>query len=182
MIKVFAVAGSLRRASFNKMLLRAAQELAPAGMAIESFDLEGIPAYNQDLERTPPDSVKTMKAKVKASDAVLFVTPEYNFSIPGVLKNAIDWGSRPKVESCWAKKPAAIMGASTGKFGAARAQYHLRQCLVTLDMPCVNQPEVMVNFAADKFDPAGKLSDQTTRELIAQLLANLAELTRKMNA
>lgn len=181
-IKILGLAGSLRKNSFNKMLLRAATELAPPEAELETFDLAGIPPFNQDLESALPENVKAMKAMVLASDAVLIVTPEYNYSIPGVLKNAIDWGSRPYGQSCWAKKPVAIMGASSGMLGAARAQYHLRQCFVFLDMPCVNQPEVMVNFAADKFDPAGKLTDPVARGLIGKLLTNLIVLTHKQRA
>jgi chromate reductase, NAD(P)H dehydrogenase (quinone) len=176
------MAGSLRKGSFNKMLLRAAQDLTPAGAKMEIFELDGIPLFNQDLELTPPEAVQTMKAMVRAADAVLIVTPEYNYSIPGVLKNAIDWGSRPKPDSCWDRKPVAIMGASTGVFGTARVQYHLRQCLVTLNMPCVNQPEVMVGAAGDKFDAEGKLNDPKARELIGKLLTNLIVLTNQMKA
>ena len=123
-----------------------------------------------------------LKAKIRAADAILLVTPEYNYSIPGVLKNAIDWAARPYGDSAWKGKPVAIMGASPGLLGTARAQYHLRQCLVFLDMPAVNQPEVMIAAAASKFDPAGNLTDDMAKKLIGQLLVNLCDLTKRYGA
>jgi chromate reductase len=118
----------------------------------------------------------------RAADAVLFVTPEYNYSVPGVLKNAIDWASRPYGDSAWAGKPVAIMGASAGAFGTARAQYHLRQMFVFLDMHAVNQPEVLIRNATHQFDADGNLTDQSTRDLIGKLLQNLADWTRKLTS
>ena len=111
---------------------------------------------------------------------MLFVTPEYNYSVPGVLKNAIDWVSRPYGDSAWSGKPAAVMGASVGALGTARAQYHLRQTLVFLDMPTLNQPEVMIGSAHKRFDESGALTDETSRKLVAQLLAALVALTRRL--
>src|SRR4029079_3753349 len=119
-----------------------------------------------------------LKSRIRAADAVLIVTPEYNYSIPGVLKNAIDWASRPYGDSAWQGKPVAVMGASVGLFGTARAQYHLRQCFVFLDMDPVNQPEVMIGNAAQRFDAQGNLTDETSRKLIAGLLDALAEKAR----
>jgi chromate reductase len=177
-IRVLGIAGSLRKGSFNRAALRAAQGLMPAGAVLEIAGIDGLPGFNQDEEKTPPAKVAELKAKIRAADAVLFVTPEYNYSIPGVLKNAIDWTSRPYGDSAWKGKPAAVMGASTGVLGTARAQYHLRQCLVFLDMPAVNQPEVMIAQAAQKFDAEGNLTDDKTRELTAKLLANLCDLVR----
>lgn len=178
-IKILGIAGSLRKASFNRAALRAAQKLAPAGCMIETFEIDGLPGFNQDEERNPPPKVSELKARVRAADAVLIVTPEYNYSIPGVLKNAIDWASRPYGDSAWKGKPVAVMGASVGVLGTARAQYHLRQCFVFLDMPVVNQPEVMLAGAADKFDDQGNLKDEKAEELIGKLLGNLAELARR---
>jgi chromate reductase len=181
-IHVIGIAGSLRQGSFNRLALRAAIELAPSGVTIEPFDLAGIPPFNQDDEQRPPAPVRELKAKVKAADAVLFVTPEYNYSIPGVLKNAIDWASRPYGDSAWKGKPAAIMGASVSLLGSARAQYHLRQCFVFLDMYAVNQPEVMIANAASRFDANGRLTDETSRKLIAGLLESLLSLTTTLKA
>jgi chromate reductase len=178
--RVLGFAGSLRAGSFNKTLLRNAVELAPPGVEVETFDLEGIPPFNQDFERSPNDRVKEFKAKIRAADAILIVTPEYNYSIPGVLKNAIDWASRPYGDNSFEGKAVALMSASGGMLGAARAQYHLRQCFVFLDMHAVNRPEVIVTFADKKFDANGRLTDETARKLITSLLAALAELARKL--
>jgi chromate reductase, NAD(P)H dehydrogenase (quinone) len=179
---VLGIAGSLRQTSFNRAALRAAVSLAPSGMTIEPFDLAGIPPFNQDDEARPPQAVRDLKTKVRAADAVLFVTPEYNYSIPGVLKNAIDWASRPYGDSAWAGKPAAIMGASVGALGSARAQYHLRQCFVFLDMYAVNQPEVMIANAAQRFDAQGNLTDEKSVELIRGLLQALVTLSTTLRA
>ncbi|HKZ73484.1 MAG TPA: NAD(P)H-dependent oxidoreductase [Steroidobacteraceae bacterium] len=177
---ILGIAGSLRAASYNKAALRAAVEVAPQGVRIDTFDIADIPGFNQDKEREPPAKVAELKQRIRAADAVLFVTPEYNYSIPGVLKNAIDWASRPYGDSAWTGKPAAVMGASVGMLGSARAQYHLRQCCVFLDMPAVNQPEVMIANAARRFDANGRLTDETTRALIGQLIAALVRLTHTM--
>jgi chromate reductase len=144
---ILGFAGSLRQGSYNKALLRAALELVPHDTNLEIFELNGIPLFNQDLESSPPEEVKEFKRKIKASDAMLIVTPEYNFSIPGVLKNAIDWASRPYGDSVFEGKPVAMMSASTGMLGGARAQYHLRQSFVFLNMYPVNKPEVFITFA-----------------------------------
>jgi chromate reductase len=179
--RILGIAGSLRKASWNKAVLRAAQALVPADASIEIFDLEGIPPFNQDDEKQPPRRVAELKAKARAADAILFVTPEYNYSIPGVLKNAIDWASRPHGDSAWAGKAVAVMGASIGVIGTARAQYHLRQCFVFLDMEPVNQPEVMIT--ADKsLDEQGGIKDEKTRELISRLLQNLVNKARARKA
>jgi chromate reductase len=171
-ITILGIPGSLRKASYNKAVLRATQALVPQGVTLETFELDGIPGFNQDEEKTPPPRVAELKSRVKAADAILFVTPEYNYSIPGVLKNAIDWASRPYGDSAWAGKPVAVMGASVGIIGTARAQYHLRQCFVFLDMDPVNQPEVMIT--ADKsLDDQGNIKDPKTRELISGLLGKL---------
>lgn len=173
-VHVLGIAGSLRQESYNKSALRAALSLAPAGIEIEVFDLEGIPPFNQDNELSPPARVAELKAKVRSSDAVLFVTPEYNYSVPGVLKNAIDWGSRPNNDNAWGGKPAAIMGASTGRFGTARCQYHLRQVLLAVNMHTLNRPQIMIGEAASQFDARGNLTNDRTGELIVKLLGNLA--------
>lgn len=180
-IRILGIAGSLRKESFNRGALRAAQELAPEGVEIEIFDLDGIPGFNQDQEREPPAIVAEFKKKIREADAILFSTPEYNYSIPGVLKNAIDWASRPYGDSAWDGKPAAIMGASGGNIATARAQYDLRKSMVFLNMFPINKPEVMIGGAGDKFDAEGNLTDENTREFIRQMLASLAEWTRKLS-
>ena len=181
-LNILAFAGSLRKGSYNKMLLRVAVALAPKDAMIQVFDLEGIPPFNQDLEQSLPEKVKDFKAKIKTADAILIVTPEYNYSVPGVLKNAIDWCSRPVGDNSWEGKPVAIMSASTGMLGGARAQYNLRQTFVILDMKPVNKPEIMVNFAAQKFDEKGNLTDDKTKELISTLLIALVTWTRRLQA
>lgn len=181
-IKVLGIAGSLRKESYNKWALKAAQLLAPEPIKIDIFDIAGIPLFNQDDERQPSQKLVEFKKAIQAADAILFVTPEYNYSIPGVLKNAIDAASRPYGESAWSGKPVAIMGASVGNIGTARAQYHLRQTFVFLNMYPVNQPEVMIGNASQRFDQEGNLIDDTTANLIKQLLQNLAELTLKLRA
>lgn len=181
-VKILGFAGSLRKASYNKMLLREAVRLAPPNAEIEVFDLEGIPLYNPDLENDPPQRVKEFKAKIRRADALLIATPEYNRSIPGVLKNAIDWASRPYGDNAFDGKPVAIMSASTGMLGGANAQYHLRQICVFLNMYPVNRPEVFVAFAAKKFDENGRLLDEDAKKFMRELLENLVEHTLKLGA
>lgn len=179
-LTILGIAGSLRKGSYNRAALRAAQPLAPEGAKLEIFDLDGIPPFNQDEERNPPAKVAELKERVRAADAILFMTPEYNYSIPGVLKNAIDWASRPYGDNAWDGKPVAVMGASVGAIGTARAQYHLRQVFVFLNMHPINQPEVMIANAADRFDAAGNLTDEKTRKMIAQSLQALVKWTGHM--
>jgi len=174
------IVGSLRRDSYNRAALRAATELVPEGASIEIFELDGIPGFNQDEEQNPPAKVVELKRRIREADAILFVTPEYNYSVPGVLKNAIDWASRPYGDSAWNGKPAAIMGASVGTIGTARAQYHLRQMMVFLNMFPVNQPEVMIGNASERFDASGNLTDDATKDFIRQLLRSLTDWTRRI--
>jgi chromate reductase, NAD(P)H dehydrogenase (quinone) len=180
-VRILGIAGSLRRESYNRAALHAATELAPEGATIEIFELDGIPGFNQDDEQNPPAKVAELKSRIREANAILFVTPEYNYSVPGVLKNAIDWASRPYGDSAWNGKPAAIMGASIGAIGTARAQYHLRQMMVFLNMFPVNQPEVMIGNASARFDANGNLTDDGTKEFIRQLLQNLVEWTRRIS-
>jgi chromate reductase len=178
-VHILGFAGSLRKQSYNKAILAAAFEMVPDDATIEIFDLEGIPPFNQDLESQPPEKVKEFKTKIRAADAILIATPEYNYSIPGVLKNAIDWASRPYGDNAFDGKPVAIMGASIGMLGTARAQYDLRRCFVFLNMFPLNQPEVMVPFAQDKIDGNGRLTDEKTRKKIRELLENLVASTKR---
>ncbi len=179
-IKVLGFAGSLRKGSYNKALLRTALEELPEDMELEVFDLEGIPPYDQDLDDDMPDRVKEFKRKVRAADAILIATPEYNYSVPGVLKNAIDWASRPPGDNSWDDKPVAVMSASIGMLAGARAQYHLRQTFVYINMHALNRPEVMVPNVADKVDANGKVTDAKTRQKVKELLVALAAWTRRL--
>ncbi len=180
---VLGVCGSLRRGSYNRMLLRAAQELAPPGVAIEEFTgLREIPPYDDDVrvgEGDPPP-VAELKRRIALADALLIASPEYNFGPPGVLKNAIDWVSRPPLESPLRHKPVALMGASTGRMGTVRAQLALRQNLAYLESYVLLKPEVLVSGAAAAFDQDGRLTDETVRALVGQLLAGLVVWTRKV--
>ena len=178
--RILGIAGSLRRESYNRAALRAATQLVPEGATIEIFELDGIPGFNQDEEQNPPPKVVELKSQIREADAILFVTPEYNYSAPGVLKNAIDWASRPYGDSAWNGKPAAIMGASIGAIGTARAQYHLRQMMVFLNMFPINQPEVMIGNAQERFDAQGNLTDDATKDFIRQLLQNVVEWTQRI--
>ena len=181
-IKVLGISGSLRAGSYNTAALRAARELAPNGMTVETFDLSAIPLYNDDVRAQGfPPEVQKFRDAIAAADALLFATPEYNYSIPGVLKNAIDWASRPP-DLPFDGKPGAIMGASPGKIGTARAQYHLRQMCVFLNIHILNKPEVMIGGAAEAFDSEGRLVDETTRGFVRDLMAALAAWTRRLNA
>jgi chromate reductase, NAD(P)H dehydrogenase (quinone) len=179
-IRILGIAGSLRRQSYNRAALRAATQLVPEGATIDIFEIDGIPGFSEDDEQNPPPKVVELKQRIREADAILIVTPEYNYSVPGVLKNAIDWASRPYGDSAWNGKPAAIMGASVGAIGTARAQYHLRQMFVFLNMFPVNQPEVMIAKASERFDEQGNLTDDTTKDLMRQLLQNLVTWTRQI--
>jgi chromate reductase, NAD(P)H dehydrogenase (quinone) len=177
---ILGIAGSLRQGSFNRAALQAAQTLVPDGATLAIFDIAGLPGFNQDDEPNPPVQVVELKQRIRSADAILFVTPEYNYSVPGVLKNAIDWASRPYGDNAWNGKPVAVMGASVGAMGTARAQYHLRQMFVFLNMYAVNQPEVMIANAHKHFDEQGNLTDERAKKLIRQLLEELVSWTRRL--
>lgn len=179
-VTILGIAGSLRRDSYNRAALRAAQQLVPANVTLDIFDIADIPLFNQDDEQTLPPAVVELKARIRAADAVLFATPEYNYSIPGVLKNVIDWASRPHGDNAWNGKPAAIFGASLGKLGTVRAQYHLRQVFVTLNMYTLNQPEVMISSASERFDTQGNLTDTETRAFLQKFLDQFVQWTRRL--
>jgi chromate reductase len=181
-IHVLGVAGSLRRDSYNRSLLRAARELAPPSMAIEIWERLGeIPPYNADVEAEgDPEPVVSLKRAIESAHALLIVTPEYNYGVPGILKNAIDWASRPPGRSVLTRKPAAIMGASPGQTGTARAQLALRQSFVFTETWALLRPEVLLNRAAEKFDSHGNLTDGKTRDFVRNLLEALARWTEKL--
>jgi chromate reductase len=162
---ILVLVGGISRNSLNKKLSQAFGELKPEGVSVSVFDISHLPFYSQDIEFDSPDIVVEFKDELRQADAVLFVTPEYNRSIPGVLKNAIDWGSRPYGQNLWNKKPAAIAGASIGNIGTFGAQHHLRQILSYLNLLTMNQPEFYMN-GSKAFDETGKLVDETSRKFI----------------
>ena len=180
-IHILGIAGSLRRASWNAGLLRAAAELLPAGVTLKVFDLAPLPFYNQDLDNPEqiPAAARELREQVRAADALLFATPEYNHSLPAVLKNAIDWASRPIKDSALNGTPGAILGAG-GMFGTVRAQQHLRQVLNATGVHVLSRPEVLVTRSWEKFDAEGNLTDDATREQIAAQLAALVAWTRRL--
>jgi chromate reductase, NAD(P)H dehydrogenase (quinone) len=179
---VAVIVGSLRKDSITRKVARALMALAPPGLTFDEVDIGALPLYNQDLEAAVPEAWAAFRARVAAVDAVLFVSPEYNRSVPGVLKNAIDVGSRPFGKSVWSGKPAAVASVSPGAMGAFGANHHLRQSLVFLDMPAMQQPEAYVGGAAALFDGEGKLVNDATREFLTKYMAAFAawiERTRK---
>ena len=179
-IHVLAICGSLRAASYNRAALRTAIELKPPGMTIETADIGSFPLYNEDVRAQGfPAPVETLRRQIAVADALLFVSPEYNYSISGVLKNAIDWASRPP-DQPFAGKPVAMMGAGAGLAGTARAQYDLRKCCVFLDMHPINKPEVLIGQAQTKFDAEGRFTDEVGRGLIRDLLVALEQWTRQI--
>jgi len=179
-VHVLGFAGSLRKGSFNRALLRAAHDQLPDGLTLEDFDIAPIPLYNGDVEAAGiPPSVEDFRTKIRAADAILIVTPEYNYSIPGVLKNAIDWASRPP-DRPFNDKPVAIMGASPGGFGTLLSQHHLRQTFVFMNMHPLMNPQLYVSKAGDKFDAEGRLTDEDTKKRIKALLEGLRDWTLRL--
>ncbi|WP_283610220.1 NADPH-dependent FMN reductase [Faecalispora anaeroviscerum] len=177
-IKLVGFTGSLRKGSYNRGALRAAKELLPEGAELEILDLSAIPFFNQDLEGGElPASVTEFKKKIAEADALLIATPEYNYSIPPVLKNALDWASRDPSRPL-SGKPAAIFSVSSSALGGARVQYHLRQVGVALNLKLVNQPEVFISFARDKFDTDGNLKDEDTKKHLSALVNALVDLAK----
>ena len=177
-ISILGIAGSLRKDSWNKGALRHAQSACPEGAKIEIYDLAGLPLFNQDEEKNPTPKVTEFKQKIRAADAILIATPEYNYGMPGVLKNALDVASRPYGDSAWNGKPCAIMSAAASMGGGVRAQYQLRQAFVFLNLDAVLQPEVAIGGAMQRFDAQGNLTDETSKKLIGQLLQNLVAKVR----
>lgn len=181
-LHVLGIAGSLRAKSYNLGLLRAAQELAPAGMLIDIFDITPIPVFNGDVEgEGDPEAVAAFKAAIRSADALLIATPEYNYGISGALKNAIDWASRPPGKSALVEKPAAIMGATPSTGGTARAQLQLRQTLAATRVQVMTHPEIFVAAAHEKFDENGRLTDEATSTHISKLLVSLAAWLNRLS-
>lgn len=181
-VKTLGISGSLRKGSYNTAVLRAAAELLPEGMTLEIADISQFPLYDDDIRTGTgfPPAVQKFREQIAAADALLIATPEYNYSIPAPLKNAIDWASRPP-DQPFNEKPVGIMGATPSLWGTTRAQYHLRQCFVFLNMLPINKPEVLIAHAQSKFDAEGRLIDQTTRDMIAQHLLALRDWTRRVS-
>lgn len=177
-ITILGIPGSLRRRSYNRLLLENASELAPDDVRIDIVGIGRLPLYNEDLEADPPEPVVRLRAAIEAADGLLLATPEYNYSVPGVLKNAIDWASRPRDTTVLRGKPVAVMGASGGLFGTVRAQAHWREIFVATQSILVTSPEVYVGSAPDRFDGAGRLVDENARRLVRQLIDNLVALIR----
>ncbi|MCS7235965.1 MAG: NAD(P)H-dependent oxidoreductase [Armatimonadota bacterium] len=180
-VRVLGFAGSLRRGSYNRALVRAAAEVAPEDVRVEVFDLDGIPLYNMDVEQQGlPEAVVAFKRAIREADAVLIATPEHNWSFPGVLKNALDWAARPSGDNPFRGKPVAVVGATTGQWGTLRAQLHLRQVLAYLETHPLSRPEVLVTHAREKFDAEGRLADEGTRTRLRELLVALRDWTYQL--
>jgi chromate reductase len=179
-LKVLGICGSLRKASLNMAALRACQELRPAGMSITITDLSAVPMFNQDVfDAGIPEAAKKLRADIAAADGVLIASPEYNFSLSAVLKNAIDWASRPPNQS-WQDKPIAIFSVSQGPMGGARVQYDLRRILGQLWGHVLPRPEVFIGSAPSKFDAQGKLTDEATKKFLTDLLAGFKTWIERM--
>ena len=180
-LTVLGIAGSLRRGSFNRGLIRAAAELAPAWIRVVPHELGEIPLFNADVEADgDPAAVRRFKQAIADADALLIATPEYNHCVPGVLKNAVDWASRPARRSVLTNRPIAIMGASTGGGGTARAQAHLRDGLAYTSGLVMPQPEVLVPFAGSRFHEDGNLHDNETRVAVGELVVALGDWVREL--
>jgi len=178
-MKIVGIGGTLRKGSYSQALLIEAQKLVPEGIVMELTDINGFPLYNPDIAEMPA-VVQEFKYKIKQADAILFSTAEYNYSIPGSLKNAIDWGSRPYGDNSWDDKPVGIMSESIGMLGGIRAQYHLRQMMLFTNMHPLNKPEIIIGNVKEKFDEQGNLTDEHTKEKIVELLQALAIWTERL--
>lgn len=179
-LNVLAFAGSLRKGSYNKALLRNAKQLAPNNLAIELFDISGIPLYNADVEAEgDPEAVAEFKQAIQKADGLLIATPEYNHGVAGVTKNAVDWASRPANNASLSEKPVGIMGATPGLTGTARGQSQLRQAFEFTNSYCMPQPEVLVFRAHEKFNKTGRLTDEKTRTVLSKFLESFEDWVRK---
>ncbi|HWF77223.1 MAG TPA: NAD(P)H-dependent oxidoreductase [Caulobacteraceae bacterium] len=180
--KVAVLVGSLRKASFNRKMALALEKLAPAGLKLDIVEFRDLALYDEDLEATPPQPWVDFRAAVRAHDAVMFVTPEYNRSVPGGLKNAIDVGSRPYGQSVWSRKPCAVVSVSPGAIGGFGANHHLRQSLVFLDMPVLQQPEAYIGGAASLFAEDGSIANEGAKKFAAGLMEAFAALIERVLA
>ena len=180
-ISILGISGSGRKGSYNTALLEAAKQLLPQNATLEVVDVSKLPLYNQDLEHDLPEPVKDLKKKIRTKDAILIATPEHNYSVTAVLKNAIEWGNRPPRDASWSGKPAAVISASTGLRGGVRAQLHLRQIMIDLNMYPINRPLLLVANAKDKFNHDLKLTDEETIQTLREVLSALVEWTRRLH-
>ena len=180
-VRILGLSGSTRKGSFNTALLHASKELLPENTTLEIHDLSGLPLFSQDIEHDLTPAIRTFKQKIREADTILFASPEHNYSITAVMKNAIEWGNRPGGDNSWNGKPAAIVSASSGPRGGARSQLHLRQILVDLNMYPINQPQLLLARAQDSFDSDFKLKDPQARETLRTILQTLASWTKKIN-
>ena len=179
-VAILGISGSGRKRSYNSALLESAKQLLPPDTTLEVVDVSRLPLYNQDLEHDMPEAVRELKKKIRGADAILIATPEHNYSITAVLKNAIEWGNRPLRDASWSGKPAAIISASTGLRGGARAQLHLRQIMIDLNIHSINRPLLLVANAKDKFDEHLQLTDEESRQTLRDVLSSLVEWTREL--
>jgi chromate reductase len=178
--KIAVVVGSIRRDSINRMLARAVIKLMPKDFDCETIRIDDLPVYNQDIDPTPPEPVVRLKTQIAAANALLFVTPEHNRSMPAALKNALDWASRPYGRNVWAGKPAGVMGASVGVIGSALVQQHLRNSLVYLDVPTLGQPEVFIHFTPGLVDADGNVANEATRKFLQGFVDKYAAWVAKL--
>src|SRR5260370_11193590 len=179
-LTILGISGSGRKGSYNTALLEAAKELLPQEATLEVVDVSKLPLYNQDLEHDLPETVRELKRMIRDADAILIATPERNYSVTAVLKNAVEWGNRPPRDASWSGKPAAVISASTGLRGGVRAQLHLRQIMIDLNMYPINRPLLLVANAKDKFDENLKLTDEESLQTLRGVLSSLVEWTRKL--
>lgn len=180
---VVGMSGSIRERSFNSALLRAAAEMLPPDVIYTEARIDTLPFYNQDLEAGEvPPVVRHLRETIAAADGIMIATPEYNYSVSGMLKNAIEWASRPVGKAALPGKPAALLAASAGGFGGVRAQLALRQILAGTNNPVVNRPEILVPFAQNKFNNEGELTDEQTRTLLEQSIASFVTVLRERQA
>jgi chromate reductase len=181
-MKIIGISGSLRHNSYNTALLRAAQGLMPDEAELEIVEIKDLPLYNEDLEANLPAAVVAFKEQVKTAEAIIFASPEYNYSFSGVLKNALDWASRPYGQNSFDNKPALIVGASMGNIATARMQYQLRQVLVGLNVQTLNHPEVLIGSVQNKISADGQITDDDTGAKLKEALTALIAWTKKLSA
>lgn len=177
--KIAVIVGSLRKESFNLKTAKVLMDLAPESLNMEFLNIEGLPMFNEDLEGTPPKEWVALREKIRASDGLLFLTPEYNRSVPGVLKNALDVGSRPYGENSWDGKPAGVVSVSIGAISGFGANHHLRQSLVFVNVPTMPQPEAYIGNATELFDDEGKLTNDSTKEFLKEFMAAFEKWIKK---
>src|SRR2546428_7834595 len=179
-LAILGISGSGRKRFYKTALPETAKQLLPQNATLEVVDVSRLPLYNQDLEHEMPEVVKELKKKIRGADAILFATPEHNYSVTAVLKNAIEWGNRPPRDASWSGKPAAIISASSSLRGGARAQLHLRQIMIDLNMYPINRPLLLIANAKDKFDENLKLTDEESVQTLRDVLSSLVAWTRKL--